>query len=108
MRAKHYDELLEIYHKAMEKLLNQLGGDITSQFPFTAFLRQLKTFGKFGITIAIFLIPMSTAKSEDLPDMDKMSENFKNQDATSNLVNSSIGDSRLSGSIMDAIEYGYL
>ena len=108
MRAKHYDELLGIYHKSLKNLLNQLGGDTVSQFPFTALLKQLKTFGKFGITMAIFLIPMSTAKSEDLPDMDQMAESSNNQDASCNLVNNSLGDSRLSGSIIDAIKYNYL
>lgn len=111
MRAKHYDELMGIYHKSLKELLNQLGGDTMSQFPFTAFLRQLKTFGKFGITMGVFLIPMITTKNEDLPDMDEVAEKYKNQDtdAFGKMMGKGLTTSaRLSGAILDATKYGYL
>ena len=81
-----------------------------SQFPFTAFLRQLKAFGKFGITMGVFLIPMITTKNEDLPDMDEVAEGMKTQDMSvmGNMLNSATGDSRLAGAIIDANKYGYL
>lgn len=47
-----------------------------SQFPFTALLRQMKQFGKFGMLMAVFLIPMLSTKNEDLPDMDFIAENM--------------------------------
>lgn len=74
MRELHYDELLSIYHRSLKDLLDHMGGDTQSQFPFTAFLRQMKQFGKFGAIMAMFLIPMLTTKNEDLPDMDYFSE----------------------------------
>ena len=110
MRAKHYDELLNIYHKSMKDLLHRLGGDIMSQFPFTALLRQLKAFGKFGITMGVFLIPMITTKNEDLPDMNEVAEGYKNEDmsAIGNLMQNKSGDARLATAILDATKYGYL
>ena len=110
MRAKHYDELLGIYHKSLKELLHQMGGDVMSQFPFTAFLRQLKAFGKFGITMGVFLIPMITTKNEDLPDMDKMAEGIKNKDTSSmaDFMTNKSSDARLAAAITDAAKYGYL
>ena len=112
MRAKHYDELLGIYHRSLKDLLDHLGGDTMSQFPFTALLRQLKAFGKFGITMGVFLIPMITTKNEDLPDMDAMADKYKDQDLTAMdgfmMQTSESGQSRLNGAIADAVKYGYL
>lgn len=53
MRAKHYDELLKIYHNALLELLSSLGGDAEKQFPFSALLDQMKKFGKFGVIMSV-------------------------------------------------------
>jgi hypothetical protein len=60
----------------LKDTLDHLGGDTMSQFPFTALLRQLKQFGKFGVVMATFLIPMLTTSNDELPDMDIMAENM--------------------------------
>lgn len=114
MRTKHYDELLGIYHRSLKDLLEHLGGDIMSQFPLTAFLRQMKLFGKFGFLMSTFLIPMLTTKNEDLPDMDFIAENMNNDDpelieqmmAFSQKDNLNF-HSRMRGSALDALKYGY-
>ena len=113
IRAKHYDELLGIYHKSLKDLLNHMGGDTMSQFPFTAFSRQLKAFGKFGILMGVFLIPLVTTRNEDLPDMDEMAEKFKNITADEIADMSMIGSQesynfRMNGSINDSVKYGYI
>src|SRR5690349_22770147 len=80
MRAKHYDELINIYHRSLKDLLDHMGGDTQTQFPFTALLRQLKQFGKFGIIMASMLVPMLALRPENLPDMDFLAENMKTDD----------------------------
>lgn len=113
MRAKHYDELLGIYHRSLKDLLNHLGGDTMTQFPFTAFLRQMKLFGKFGFLMSTFLLPMLTTKNEDLPDMDFIAENMNNDDPE--LLKEMMAfpkkdhnfTTRMRGSALDAIKYGY-
>ena len=89
-----------------------MGGDTMSQFPFTAFSRQLKAFGKFGILMGVFLIPLVTTRNEDLPDMDEMAEKIKNMDTSGAdsfmTTRNAIGDARMRGAIMDASKYGYL
>lgn len=86
-----------------------------SQFPFTALLRQLKHFAKFGIIMATFLVPMITTKNEELPDMDFVAENMGKEDpALMEEMMKSFGGangafkSRMSGALFDAMRYGYL
>jgi hypothetical protein len=117
LRAKHYDELLNIYHRSLKDLLDHLGGDTMSQFPFTALLRQLKQFGKFGVLMASFLIPMLSTKNEDLPDMDYIAENMKleetdpekAQELMKAFENKNDGyKPRMRDALIDAIRLGYL
>ncbi|EDS30841.1 conserved hypothetical protein [Culex quinquefasciatus] len=76
-RRKHYDEMIRLYHRSLTELLEKLGGDPTRQFPYTALLRQLKQHGKFGLFMAIFMVPMLCVDNADLPDMDAQAEKYK-------------------------------
>jgi len=114
MRLKHYDELLNIYHRSLKELLDHMGGDTSSQFPFTALLRQLKTFGKWGFIMSAFIVPMITTKKEDLPDMDFMAANMKNEDQSlmkqmmENFNRDDTYSVRMRGNLLDLLKYGYL
>lgn len=115
MRNKHYDELLNIYHRSLKDLLDHLGGDTQTQFPFTALLRQLKLFGKYGAMMAFMVIPLITTKNDALPDMDFVAENMNNPDpeVMAEMMKSFGGTSenyasRMRGSLLDSIRYGYL
>lgn len=116
MRAKHYDELLSIYHHSLKDLLDHLGGDTMTQFPFTALLRQRKKFGKFGILLASFLVPMLAVKSDELPDMNFLADNMNNQDPEyikeieKAFMNKSdaVYKPRMRGNVIDAVSYGYI
>lgn len=115
MREKHYYELLKIYHNSLKELLDRLGGDTQTQFPFSDFLKHLKRYGKFGIIMASSIVPMMGTKNDELPDIGFMAENNKNDDPeiTAQLVKSfgAGNDSfkpRLLENLLDAIRYGYL
>ena len=115
LRAKHYDQLLKIYHESLKQLLDRLGGDTESQFPFTVFQQELKKFGKFGIVMASMVIPGSSTKNEDFPDMNYTSEGDTNDnpDAMKELFAAfAIGNEttkhRMRAAVMDNINYGYL
>lgn len=66
-RSQHYDEFLKIYYRSLQDLLDSLGGDTKTQFPFTSLHQQLKQFGKYGVIMSTLLIPMMATKSEELP-----------------------------------------
>lgn len=46
LREKHYDELIQIYHKNLSDLLRNVGSDPDKLFPFTALQVQLIKFNK--------------------------------------------------------------
>lgn len=117
MRAIHYDELLTIYHRSLKDLLDHMGGDTQSQFPFTAFLRQMKKYGKFGVMMAMFLIPLITKKNEDLPDFDYFAENQEEMQKDPEAMKKMMADfmstndnynERVKPSLLDAMRFGYI
>lgn len=114
MRAQHFDELLSTYHNALSELLDALGGDTATQFPFEALLQQLEKFGKFGIYMALTILPMLTTKNDELPDMDFIAENMNSDDSEmkekmiQSFQTSGNCDQRLRGALLDALSYNYL
>lgn len=108
LRAKHYDELLNIYHRSLKELLDKLGGDTLTQFPFTALLRQLKQFGKFGIVLASLALPLLTTKKENLPDMNELQQNTSVIAMIKSPSDNLSYEPRMKSNILDAIRYGYL
>ncbi|EAT35124.1 AAEL012683-PA [Aedes aegypti] len=112
-RRQHYDEMIRIYYDSLKQLLEKLGGDPSRQFPYTALLRQLKACGKFGILMAVFMVPMLCTENQDLPDMDEAAEKYKESQEfdTSFIANVKSEDkykSRMAAVIRDVIRYGYL
>ncbi|XP_058825477.1 uncharacterized protein LOC131685633 [Topomyia yanbarensis] len=112
-RAAHYDEMIRIYYASLKTLLEKLGGDPTRQFPYTALLRQLKQCGKFGLIMAVFLVPMMCIENSDLPDLDAEAEKFRETQKVEMpfVVNEKAEAKyrkRMSAVIRDVIRYGYL
>ncbi|KFB41198.1 AGAP013124-PA-like protein [Anopheles sinensis] len=112
-RRRHYDEMMSVYYNALSTLLEKLGHNPQEVFPRTALMRQLRRFGRFGILMAVFLVPMLCTRNEDLPDMDKAAEKFRE---TQNVdinhftahANKSAYHKRMSAVIRDIVRYGYL
>lgn len=105
--------MIRIYYGSLKELLEKLGGDATRQFPYTALLRQLKMCGKFGILMAIFLVPMMCTENQDLPDMDEVAQKFKDMeniempfDVTAK--SEAQYKKRMGAVVRDLIRYGYL
>ncbi|KXJ77779.1 hypothetical protein RP20_CCG006581 [Aedes albopictus] len=112
-RRQHYDEMLRIYYNSLKQLLEKLGGDASRQFPFTALLRQLKACGKFGILMAMFIVPMICIENQDLPDMNEAAEKYKeSQEFDTSFITSAKSEdkykTRMAAVIRDVIRYGYL
>uniref|UniRef100_A0A9I3FH68 CHK kinase-like domain-containing protein n=1 Tax=Anopheles epiroticus TaxID=199890 RepID=A0A9I3FH68_9DIPT len=112
-RRRHFDEMMSIYYNSLEALLEKLGHNSQEVFPRTAMMRQLRRFAKFGMLMAIFVIPMLCTRNEDLPDMDEAAEKFRetnemNLDAMSMNSDQVAFRKRMSGVIRDMVRYGYL
>lgn len=119
MRDNHFDELLNVYHRSLKELLDHLGGNTMVQFPFTALLRELKKFGKFGVMSACFIVPWLNMKNDELPDQDMMAEKIQgaDQEVLDEMMKEFIGgnkegkdkiNERVRDIILDGIRYGYL
>lgn len=111
LRAKHYDELLKIYHNSLTELLNSLGGDTETQFPFEALLDQLKKFGRFGVIMSFVMVPLLLTKIEDLPDLDDFIKETKDKPRSflQQFSKTDVGYKQKMNEILtDAMRYGYL
>ncbi|KAG5676170.1 hypothetical protein PVAND_006019 [Polypedilum vanderplanki] len=118
LRLKHFDEFLRIYHHSLKELLDHLGGDTMTQFPFTALLRHLKRFAKFGVVMAAMAVPMLQTKKEDIIDMDFMAEQMKEADPAvmeeimrqykEKGAENNASNNRMRGVLQDALRNGYL
>ncbi|XP_058129492.1 uncharacterized protein LOC131271921 [Anopheles coustani] len=111
-RRRHYDEMMSVYYNALSTLLEKLGHNPQEVFPRTALIRQLRRFGRFGILMAVFLVPLLCTRKEDLPDMNKAAEmreakNVEKNHFTAN-ANKSAYHKRMSAVIRDIVRYGYL
>jgi hypothetical protein len=118
-RDKHFDELINLYHRSLKELLDHLGGDTQTQFPFTALLRQLRRFAKLGIISGCCAVPMLQTKPEDMMDMDVLAEKMEKMDPSeldeirkqfmeANKDNIGKINSRIRDIIEDGLRYGYL
>jgi thiamine kinase-like enzyme len=116
LRIKHFDELLNIYHRSLKELLDHLGGDTMTQFPFTALLRQLRKFGKFGVFTSMMMIPMMQIPNDELVDMDYMAEQMKDPDPKKMEEIQKFFESKVKEGaskrrrevLCDAVSYGYI
>lgn len=113
-RLKHYEEMIDIYHRSLSTTLTKLQYDANELFPRSALDEQLKEFGHYGILMAMFLVPMlCTQHHDDLPDIEalaqkmvetkQLNESFfktteSNQDAYAK---------RIRAVVKDCIRYGY-
>jgi len=111
-RLQHYENCIQIYHKALSTLLERLGGDVARQFPLSALNNQLKKYGKFGVCMSILITPMLCTKTSDMPDLDTVPEEaYTNIDKNNEMLNMKNPDkykTRMSSVIRDAIRLGYL
>ncbi|XP_055614509.1 uncharacterized protein LOC129760857 [Uranotaenia lowii] len=113
-RRQYYDEMIRTYYASLKELLGKLGGDATRQFPYTALLRQLRQFGRFGVMMAAFIVPLLCIENADLPDLDEQAERFKETQEMDMSEFQTKGNSeekyrqRMGGVLRDAIRYGYL
>ncbi|XP_035897700.1 uncharacterized protein LOC118505675 [Anopheles stephensi] len=112
-RRRHYDEMMNVYYHSLATLLEKLGHSPQEVFPRTALMRQLRRYGRFGILMAIFLVPMLCTRNEDLLDMDEAAERYRDTNEmdlngmTMN-ANKQAYRTRMSAVIRDMVRYGYL
>lgn len=94
---------------------NRLGSDPATVFPRDVFESHLKKFGKFGLAMAIILVPMVTSDADDAPEIDDVAEAFKdNKEQSGDVMNFTtaktlkVYEQRMMGIFEDMYNYGYI
>ncbi|XP_070495614.1 uncharacterized protein [Chironomus tepperi] len=77
LRDKHYQEFLNVYYDELCSFISRLGSNPEKLFPRQTFEKHLKEFGKFGLIMAMIVLPIFTSDASDIPDMDELAENLK-------------------------------
>lgn len=92
-----------------------MGSDPEKVFPRSAFDEHLMRFGKFGLAMAVMVLPIFTSNAEDLPDMDEMAEKYQNGEELntaeydfSSAKTIGVYNTRMSGVIHDMCNLGYI
>ncbi|CAG9802462.1 unnamed protein product [Chironomus riparius] len=78
LRDKHYHEFFDVYHAELSSYMRRLGSDPEVMYPRKALDDQLKTFGQFGLLMAMMVLPIFTSIPEDIPNLDEIAESFSN------------------------------
>jgi len=94
---------------------HRLGSDPATVFPRDIFESHLKKFGKFGLAMAIILVPMVTSDADDVPEIDDVADAFKdNKDQSGDVMNFTsaktlkVYEQRMMGIFEDMYNYGYI
>ncbi|XP_063703520.1 uncharacterized protein LOC134833210 [Culicoides brevitarsis] len=73
-RRQHFQHLLDLYYEILNCLINKLGSNPDVVFPKSVFKEHMQRFGMFGVMMAVMLLPIFVAKSEEAPDLEKAAE----------------------------------
>lgn len=91
-----------------------MGSDHKKVYPRSAFDRELKKKGAVGLLFSKFVLPMLTTKSEDVPDLEKLSERISAGLSTDALEASFVRtkstpfNERMSGIKMDTVDWNLI
>lgn len=108
-RQKYYQNLVKRYHQSISESIKCLGSDPDKLFPIEFLESQLKKFGKYAFLQGLNIIQMVLADSEDIPDLDDMSEVKECKDFLKGQKTTTHSEytSRIRDLLTDLIEYGY-
>ncbi|KAJ8716960.1 hypothetical protein PYW08_005359 [Mythimna loreyi] len=103
-RAKYYERLLEHYYTELSAAMKRLNLDPDETYSREDFEYELKEKLPFGLSFAVFLLPVITIDSKDAPEVDEtLDMNSFDVDKTSNLY-----AGRLNGVVNDFVKWGIL
>lgn len=71
------DEYLRIYYESFSSHLRKLGSDSEELFPYHLFMDQWKKYSKYGLLMALFIIPLMLCDSDESPEISDFFETGK-------------------------------
>jgi Ecdysteroid kinase-like family len=86
-RDRHFDDLIRVYYDKLSEAVKSLGSDPDKVFPREVLEAHIKRFAKFGMLMAILLLPLFTAQSADAPDLQELADKMQLSDNTADIHN---------------------
>lgn len=79
LRDKEYQNILDHYYSTLTRAIKRLGSpaDLFSRRDFDEHLRR---FGVWPMTVSMFMLLITLADSEDVPDLDELCERLDSQE----------------------------
>lgn len=113
LREKEYDNLLEIYHSSLSRIVKQLGSNPDELFTLANLKEELQICGIYGFLLAPMLISVSLADSTEISNLDEMCDKIAEGERRHELI-TGLNDKaqheyeeRLNDVVDDLITLGY-
>ncbi|XP_014086073.3 uncharacterized protein pkm isoform X2 [Bactrocera oleae] len=114
-RKAHYGDVLNVYYEELIRHISRLGSNPFKLFPREKFDEELKNRGAVAILFAMIVLPIITLKSEDVPNLENLSEQaeigkLKNLKDSGLLCEGNLHEysERMRDVIIDCINFGYI
>lgn len=118
LRDEHFEDLLSIYHSSFSAIVRRCDENVDELFPYEALQQQLKKFARFGLPMALMILPMLTMTAQDIPDLDQATEAMTQENMESSpefkemmekfQETAKRAHQRIKDVVTDMIDYGYL
>lgn len=111
LRDKHFDELLQIYHKELTNTIGLLGSDPGKLYPLSQFQKEVKEQFIHGMTFALEAVPFSMLSEAESFDLDVIEGEDKVDIADVwkvENIKTSEGRQRLADVIVHAVDRGFI
>lgn len=113
LREKEYENLLEIYHSSLSRIVKQLGSNPDELFTLANLKEELQICGIYGFLLAPMLISVSLADSTEISNLDEMCDKIAEGERRHELI-TGLNDKaqheyeeRLNDVVDDLITLGY-
>lgn len=113
LRAKEYDNLIQLYHESLSKMVKSLGSDPDELFTLDNLKDELKRCGNYAFLLAPMLISVSLADSSDISNLDEMCDKIADGERRHELI-TGLSDKaqleyeqRLNDTVEDLVKLGY-
>lgn len=109
LRAKHYDDLINIYYNNLAGIIRDCGSDPEKLFSFSDLQSQLKQFGIYGVMMAPMLLQIMVSDSKDLMNLEGWAENGQIEASICNLneLSEKMFKEAITDALDDAKQYGW-
>lgn len=113
LRAKEYDNLIQLYHESLSKMVKSLGSDPDELFTLDNLKDELKRCGNYAFLLAPMLISVSLADSSEISNLDEMCDKIADGERRHELI-TGLSDKaqleyeqRLNDTVEDLVKLGY-